>query len=164
MRSAGDDLHRLEPLQRQIVLSAQSRIDRVAKLGLEADQVAEQLLEILHQSDSDWDPRAALVVGRDELSTAQRLRAQRVVHYATGAGIGAAYGATGSRWAVASRGRGIVAGLGIYALTHGSILPAVGIQRPPWRLAPAAVTWEMTSHAIFGAALEAMRRLARASR
>jgi hypothetical protein len=54
MRSAGDDLHRLELLQRQIVLSAQSRIDRVPKLGLEADQVAEQLLEILHQSDSDW--------------------------------------------------------------------------------------------------------------
>jgi hypothetical protein len=35
------------------------------------------------------------------------------------------------------------------------------VQRPPWRLAPAAVVWESTSHAVFGAALEAMRRVVR---
>ncbi len=37
----------------------------------------------------------------------------------------------------------------------------LGVQRPPWRLAPAAVVWESTSHAVFGTALEAMRRVLR---
>jgi hypothetical protein len=37
------------------------------------------------------------------------------------------------------------------------LLPALGIQRPPWRLAPAAVAWESTSHLVFGVALEAAR-------
>ncbi|HTU80371.1 MAG TPA: hypothetical protein VMF09_16595 [Solirubrobacteraceae bacterium] len=41
-------------MQRQIVLGAQSGIDRVPELGLEPDQLAEQLLEIFHQSDSKW--------------------------------------------------------------------------------------------------------------
>jgi hypothetical protein len=47
---------------------------------------------------------------------------------------------------LAGRGRGTLAGLAIYAGTHASLLPALGIQRPPWRLAPAAVVWESTSH------------------
>ena len=108
--------------------------------------------------------RAAKIVRRDGLSATQRVRAQRVIHYVTGAGIGAAYGAAANRWAAASRGRGTLAGLAIYAATHGSLLPAAGVQRPPWRLAPAAVAWEATSHVIFGASLEAVRRVAGASR
>ena len=47
------------------------------------------------------------------------------------------------------------AGLAIYTGTHASLLPALGVQRPPWRLAPAAVVWDSMSHAVFGTALEA---------
>ena len=61
--------------------------------------------------------------------------------------------AAANRWPGTSRGRGALAGLAIYAGSHGSALPALGIQRPPWRLAPAAVAWELTSHLVFGAAL-----------
>jgi uncharacterized membrane protein YagU involved in acid resistance len=50
-------------------------------------------------------------------------------------------------------------GLAIYVGAHGSLFPALGVQRPPWRPAPAAVVWESTSHAVFGAALEAVRRV-----
>ena len=56
-----------------------------------------------------------------------------------------------------SRRRGALAGLAIYAGTHGSVLPALGIQHPPWRLAPEAVAWESISHLVFGAALDAAR-------
>jgi putative membrane protein len=87
----------------------------------------------------------------------QRLRAQQMIHYGMGAGLGVAYGAAARRWPRATRGRGALAGLAIYVGTHGSLLPALGIQRPPWRLAPAAVAWESTSHVLFGAALEAAR-------
>jgi putative membrane protein len=100
--------------------------------------------------------RVTMALGH-RLTVAQRLHAQNVIHYGTGAGLGAAYSAAARRWPAARRGRGCLAGLAIYAGTHGSLLPALGIQRPPWRLAPAAVAWESTSHLVFGAALEAAR-------
>jgi putative membrane protein len=108
--------------------------------------------------------RVAKLLHRQELSAAQRVRAQWVIHYTTGVGLGAAYGAAAKRWPQAAKGRGALAGLVIYALTHGSLLPVAGIQRPPWRLAPAAVAWETISHVIFGASLETVRRVAGASR
>ena len=108
--------------------------------------------------------RAASALGHTRLTDAQRVSAQRVIHYAFGAGLGVAYSGAARRWPVAARGGGTVAGLAIYAGTHGSVLPALGIQRPPWRLAPAAVVWEASSHMLFGAALEIARRLLGASR
>src|SRR5436190_2992011 len=101
--------------------------------------------------------RATVALGR-RLTVPQRLRAQHVIHYGMGAGLGVAYSIAASRWPRARLGRGSLAGLAIYAATHGSVLPALGIQPPPWRLAPAAVAWESTSHLVFGAALEAVRR------
>jgi putative membrane protein len=102
--------------------------------------------------------RVAVAVGYGGLTVPQRIRLQQVLHYSTGAGLGVGYSAAAKRWPVATSGRGVLAGLAIYAGTHGSVLPAIGIQRPPWRLAPAAVLWESTSHVVFGAALEVMRR------
>jgi putative membrane protein len=100
--------------------------------------------------------RATVALGRP-LTVSQRLRAQDVIHYGVGAGLGVAYSATASHWPAVSRARGALAGIAIYAGTHGSLLPALGIQRPPWQLSPAAVAWESTSHVVFGVALEAAR-------
>jgi putative membrane protein len=102
--------------------------------------------------------RIAVALGHGELTSSQRVRVQEAIHYGFGAGLGLAYFAGARRWPVVSRGRGALAGLAIYAGTHGSVLPALEIQRPPWRLAPAAVLWESTSHVVFGTALDAMRR------
>lgn len=102
--------------------------------------------------------RVAVALGHRGLTVPQRVRVQRVLHYGFGAGLGVTYCVAASRWPAASRGRGAFAGLAIYVSTHGSVLPALGIQLPPWRLAPAAVVWESTSHVVFGTALEAVRR------
>jgi uncharacterized membrane protein YagU involved in acid resistance len=56
---------------------------------------------------------------------------------------------------------GTVAGAGLYVASHGSTLPLLRIQEPPWRLPRAAVVWELTSHLLFGAVLELSRRGAR---
>ena len=100
--------------------------------------------------------RVTVALGR-RLTVPQRLRAQQVIHYGMGAGLGVAYSAAASRWPAASRARGALAGVAIYAGAHGSLLPALGIQCPPWRLSPAAVAWESTSHLVFGVALETAR-------
>jgi len=102
--------------------------------------------------------RVAVGLGHGGLTVPQRLRLQNAIHYGTGAGLGVAYSALARRWRPATRGGGALAGVAIYAGTHGSVLPALGIQRPPWRLAPAAVGWELTSHLVFGTALETARR------
>jgi uncharacterized membrane protein YagU involved in acid resistance len=102
--------------------------------------------------------RAAAALGHRGLTDRQRVRAQQAIHYGFGAALGVAYLAAASRWPAVTRGRGALAGLALYLGTHASVLPALGVQRPPWRLAPAAVVWESTSHAVFGAALEGMRR------
>jgi putative membrane protein len=102
--------------------------------------------------------RTAVALGHGGLTARQRLRVQEAIHYGFGAGLGIAYSVAAKRWRVVSRGRGALAGLAIYASTHASVLPALGIQRPPWRLAPAAVLWESMSHVMFGTALEALRR------
>ena len=93
--------------------------------------------------------RVARARGHGGLGVPERLRAQRAIHYGVGAGLGVAYGAATDHWPVTSRGGGALVGLAIYAGTHASVLPALGIQRPPWRLAPAAVAWESASHAVF---------------
>src|SRR4051812_23629430 len=106
--------------------------------------------------------RAAVALGHGGLSVSQRVRVQLVIHYGLGTGLGVVYSGLASRWPGVSRGRGALAGLAIYAGSHGSVLPALGVQRPPWRLAPAAVIWESVSHIVFGASLEAARRALRA--
>jgi putative membrane protein len=102
--------------------------------------------------------RVAVALGHERLSIPQRLRVQNTIHYAFGAGAGVAYFAAARRWSAMSRGGGALAGLALYAATHGSLLPALGIQPWPWRLAPAALGWESSSHILFGVALETARR------
>jgi uncharacterized membrane protein YagU involved in acid resistance len=102
--------------------------------------------------------RTAVALGHGELTARQRLRIQEAIHYGFGAALGIAYSAAARRWRVVSSGRGALAGLAIYTGTHASVLPALRIQRPPWRLAPAAVLWESMSHMVFGTAMDALRR------
>ena len=102
--------------------------------------------------------RIASALGHPGLTDAQRVSVQRIIHYTTGTGLGVAYSGVARRWPAATSGAGTLAGLAIYAGTHGSLLPVLGVQRPPWRLPPAAVAWEASSHLLFGAALELSRR------
>src|SRR5918996_4987319 len=66
--------------------------------------------------------RLAVALGHRGLTAAQRVRVQKLVHYGFGTGLGVVYSATGGRWPAASRGRGALAGLAIYAGTHGPVL------------------------------------------
>ncbi|MFD1824866.1 DUF1440 domain-containing protein [Mumia zhuanghuii] len=93
------------------------------------------------------------------LDTAQKVRASTAIHYVFGAVAGAAYGALAARFPGVTRGGGAPAGIALYAATHGTGLPAAGIQEPPWTLPASAVLWESGSHAVYGVTLEVSRRL-----
>ena len=66
--------------------------------------------------------RASVALGH-RLTVPQRLRAQQVIHYGMGAGLGVAYSVAASRWQATSRARGALAGVAIYAGTPRTCLP-----------------------------------------
>jgi putative membrane protein len=96
--------------------------------------------------------RVARRLGYGPLDTTTKLRIQNAIHYTFGALSGSAYGA------LAEAFPGTTAGAGLYLASHGSTLPLLHIQAPPWRLPRAAFVWEFTSHLLFGAGLELSRR------
>jgi putative membrane protein len=102
--------------------------------------------------------RMARRLGYGPLDTATKLRIQNVIHYSFGALSGGVYGALAEAFPSTTAGTGTAAGAGLYLASHGSTLPLLRIQAPPWRLPRAAVVWEFTSHLLFGAALELSRR------
>jgi uncharacterized membrane protein YagU involved in acid resistance len=102
--------------------------------------------------------RVARRLGHGPLDTASKLDIQKVIHYSFGALAGSSYGALAEAFPAATAGAGSAAGAGLYLASHGSTLPLLRIQAPPWRLPRAAFAWEFTSHVLFGAALELSRR------
>jgi putative membrane protein len=102
--------------------------------------------------------RAARRLGRGPLTRQAKLRIQNVIHYGTGAMAGVAYGVLADAFPSVTAGAGTAAGVAVYALGHGTALPLLRVQEPPWRLPRAAVLWEFTSHLLFGLALELARR------
>jgi hypothetical protein len=98
--------------------------------------------------------RVAMRLGCGPLDRATKLRIQKAIHYTFGALAGSAYGALADTFPAATAGTGTVAGAGLYLASHGSTLPLLRIQAPPWRLPRAAFVWELTSHLMFGAVLE----------
>jgi uncharacterized membrane protein YagU involved in acid resistance len=102
--------------------------------------------------------RLARRLGYGPLDRSTKLRIQNAIHYSFGALSGSAYGALADAFPAATAGMGTVAGAGLYLASHGSTLPLLRIQAPPWRLPRAAFVWEFTSHLLFGAALELSRR------
>jgi uncharacterized membrane protein YagU involved in acid resistance len=102
--------------------------------------------------------RVATRLGRGPLTRRTRLRIQNVVHYGTGAMAGVTYGILAEAFPSVTAGAGTAAGVAVYATGHGTALPLLRVQEPPWRLPRAAVLWEFTSHLVFGLALELVRR------
>src|SRR4051794_13352984 len=93
--------------------------------------------------------RIARHLGHGPLDTATKLRIQNVIHYSFGALFGSVYGALAEVFPAATAGAGTAAGAGLYLASHGSTLPLLRIQAPPWRLPRAAFVWEFTSHLLF---------------
>jgi putative membrane protein len=102
--------------------------------------------------------RVARRLGHGPLDTETKLRVQNVIHYSFGALSGSVYGALAEAFPPATAGTGSALGAGLYLASHGSTLPLLRIQVPPWRLPRAAFAWEFASHLVFGAALELSRR------
>lgn len=99
------------------------------------------------------------LVTKKELTYQQKVRAMKVVHYTFGALVGVGYVIAAKRSQKVTVGEGLAAGAAVWGVTHGSVLPAIGIQGPVKQMPKSWWVWELGSHLIFGGALEAGRRL-----
>jgi putative membrane protein len=103
---------------------------------------------------SELADRVQHAVTGNELTDEQRQKVSVPLHWAMGLGFGAAYAVVAARVPAVRAGRGLAAGAALFATTHGSGLPAAGLQHPPWRMPAAWWVWEAGSHLIYGVALD----------
>lgn len=83
------------------------------------------------------------------------------IHYVFGTALGAAYGIAAEEFPAVTSGAGVPAGAVMWAVTHGSTVPALGLQEPPQEMPGAWYVWEFGSHLVYGLTVEIIRRVVR---
>ena len=91
------------------------------------------------------------------LSRDEKLEAQDAIHWAFGTSAGVAYGVA-AEFTDAEIGFGIPASVALFAGTHGSTLPALGLQADVDDLPKAWWVWELGSHVVYGVTVDLVRR------
>jgi hypothetical protein len=104
---------------------------------------------------------AAHLVGRTLPAERKRVAAE-VVHYATGALWGAAFGALAPRLPAPALAAGAAWGLVVWLANDELLVPALGLSRGPARYPPSTHAKALASHLVYGAATDAGYRALRA--
>ena len=91
------------------------------------------------------------------LSRDQKLTAQEGIHWAFGTTAGVAYGVA-AEFTAAEAGLGVPAAVALFGATHGTTLPALGLQADLDELPKAWWVWEFGSHLVYGLTVELVRR------
>jgi hypothetical protein len=81
------------------------------------------------------------------------------VHYGFGAFLGGLYGAWGALMPGVRSGFGTAYGAGVALVADEALIPAAGLTPPPQEVPAKTHAYGLVSHLVFGAALEASRRL-----
>lgn len=89
-----------------------------------------------------------------------RAPAGSLVHYGFGAALGLAYGLAATAVPQIRAGYGTAYGAGVALVADEILAPAAGLSGPPTETPPSTHLYSLVSHLVFGAALEAFRRIA----
>ncbi len=96
------------------------------------------------------------------LSHDAKLGAQEAIHWTFGTTVGLAYGVA-AEFTDAEAGFGVPASVALFGATHGTTLPALGLQADLDELPKAWWVWEFGSHLVYGVTVEIVRRAVRAA-
>jgi putative membrane protein len=96
-----------------------------------------------------------------ELAETQKEVATEAIHWGFGALTGAAYGALAEYYPAATAKDGAGFGMALSSLTHGTMLPAIGLSAEPEEQTARERTSEMASHVVYGVVTETVRRVVR---
>ena len=91
------------------------------------------------------------------LNRDETLTAQGGIHWAFGTSAGVAYGVL-AEVTDAEVGLGMPAAAALFAGTHASTLPALGLQASPAKMPTAWWIWEFGSHLVYGVTVDVVRR------
>jgi len=100
-------------------------------------------------------------VAGNELRAPQKEVAAETIHWGFGALTGAAYGALAEFYPTATAKDGASFGMALSSLTHGTMLPAMGLSAEPEEQTARERTSEMASHVVYGIVTETVRRVVR---
>lgn len=87
--------------------------------------------------------------------------AMKDIHYLFGTTLGIGYGIVAEEILDVTVGAGVPIGAAMWAGTHGSTLPALGLQDAPEEMPASWYVWEFGSHLVFGLTVELVRRAVR---
>lgn len=102
---------------------------------------------------------ASVALTGERLPAEQREAAERTVHYATGAALGAAYGVIASSVRGSTLGSGLPLGAAAFFLLDQGLVPQAGLGYPAGRNDKDDKTYSLVSHLVFGFVTDASRRL-----
>jgi putative membrane protein len=103
----------------------------------------------------------AETVAGHELVVPQREGAAEAINWGFGALTGAAYGALVEYYPAATAKDGATFGMALSSLTHGTVLPAMGLAAKPEEQTARERTSEMATHMVYGVVTETVRRVVR---
>ncbi|MFC7739131.1 DUF1440 domain-containing protein [Roseomonas sp. GCM10028921] len=113
-------------------------------------------------SDRGGDPvtvkAAERLVGHG-IEEREKGRAGEAVHYGFGAALGMAYGVAAEIEPWITAGFGLPYGSAVAVVADEALVPATKLSGPPWASPPETHAYAILSHLVFGAALEAARRV-----
>lgn len=134
----------------------------VASLAMDLFQKG--VAAVVDMGGSNDDP--ATVKAADSVSEPvtqkRRESAGVLVHYVTGAALGAGYALAARVWPETTAGFGTAFGVGVATLLDDVAVPAFGWGPSATETPPAIHAYGLASHVVFGAALEGTRRFVEA--
>lgn len=106
--------------------------------------------------------RVAMATTGHPVPPPYRDQAGEVVHYSTGAGVGAAYGLLSEIAPGLTFGFGTAYGVAVAIGLDETLVPKLGLSKGPKETAPSVHAYGLASHLVYGLTLEGARRLIRA--
>jgi putative membrane protein len=126
---------------------------------------AKTLVERIYPPRTHGEPEPPEVlaekVAGHELAGKQKEVATETIHWGFGALTGAAYGALVEFYPAANAKDGAGFGMALSSLTHGTVLPAMGLSAEPEDQTARERTSEMATHVVYGVVTETVRRVVR---
>jgi putative membrane protein len=126
---------------------------------------AKSLAERIYPPRTNGEPEPPDVLAEKlaghELTGTQREIATETIHWGFGALTGAAYGALAEYYPSATSKDGAGFGMALSSLTHGTMLPAMGLSAEPEEQTTRERTSEMATHLVYGVVTETVRRIVR---
>lgn len=126
-----------------------------------AKTVAERLYPPRTHGEPEPQEVLAEKLAGHELVGTQKEISRGAIYWGFGALTGAAYGALAEYYPAASTKDGAAFGMALSSLTHGSVLPVMGLAAKPERQTGRERTSEMASHVVYGVVTETVRRVVR---